>query len=84
MVTRELLLQQAENERNPSILDLWRDELRHELRKELDQHFFTGTDQYENILHRAMIHIEQYGCSVQKAVDRIMNPDNYIGMKEHA
>ena len=84
MVTRELILKQAVNERNPSILDLWREELRYEIKRELDRHFFVGTEQYEDILYRAMIHIEQYGCSVQKVVDRMLNPGDYIGMKEHA
>jgi hypothetical protein len=78
MVTREDLLEKAGNERNPTILDLWRECLRMEVAAALVDVYFAGTQQYETALDQVMLHIEQYGCSVPKAIDRIMNPDLYI------
>jgi hypothetical protein len=80
MVSRELLLNQAGIERNPTLIELWRENLRVEVEAELMKHFFVGSQQFLTALDQAMLHIEQYGCSVQKAISRILEPDDFIGM----
>ncbi len=82
-VTRETLLELSAKE-CPPILSMWRDMIRHEIREELSKNYSLTQMKYEDALKRAALHIEQYGCSVQKAVARVINPDDFDGMKEHA
>jgi hypothetical protein len=83
MVTFESMVELA-GKSAPPILSMWRDMIRHEIRHELSKNYSLTQAKYEDTLKRAALHIEQYGCSVPKAVDRILNPDDFIGMKEHA
>jgi hypothetical protein len=82
-VSYEAMLELSAKEPSSMFL-MWREMIQSEIEEELRTNRSLTQEQFDNTAKRAALHIEQYGCSVQKAVERILNPGDFIGMKEHA
>lgn len=82
MVNRELLIEQAKRE-IPSIIVQWRENKFSEVMSLLTDEVYSGsTEQKTAVMNKIVDCIERNGCSVEKAIQTILHPEEFYLVKD--